>query len=155
MENESDLPEDDGVEVEEDPQDDPADNAAGSKGDDDADDDGKNKAKKKPTAAKAGGGGAKKKYPPKKAGKTATKKKPDDMPRRPLSAYNYFFSEMRTKLLADRADGNDELFRDFMASEGKMEVVPKKNAFFANMGKFVAKRWKSLVRVSLSILREE
>jgi hypothetical protein len=52
---------------------------------------------------------------------------------------------MRTKLLADRAGGNDELFRDFMASEGMVDVTKKKNGFFANMGKFVAKRWKSLV----------
>jgi hypothetical protein len=40
----------------------------------------------KPTAAKAKPTAAKRK------GRKTVKKKPDDMPRRPLSAYNFFFS---------------------------------------------------------------
>jgi len=53
--------------------------------------------------------------------------------------------EMRTKLLADRAAGNDEAFQKFL-DERKEIDGEKKNGFFSNMGKFVAKRWKELVR---------
>ncbi|KAL7564415.1 hypothetical protein ACA910_002733 [Epithemia clementina (nom. ined.)] len=88
----------------------------------------------------------------KKAKKTKTKhktrkvvkKKPGDMPRRPLSAYNYFFSEMRTKLVSDRASGKDEGFKEFLAKQGAGTDGSKKNGFFSSMGKYVAKRWKEL-----------
>ena len=52
---------------------------------------------------------------------------------------------MRTKLLADRAAGNDSAFQKFL-DERKEQDGEKKNGFFSNMGKFVAKRWKELVR---------
>ena len=51
---------------------------------------------------------------------------------------------MRTKLLADRAAGNDEAFQKFLAERREIDGE-KKNGFFSNMGKFVAKRWKELV----------
>ena len=51
---------------------------------------------------------------------------------------------MRTKLLADRAAGNDEAFQKFLAERKEIDGE-KKNGFFSNMGKFVAKRWKELV----------
>ena len=60
---------------------------------------------------------------------------------------------MRTKLLADRAAGNDSAFQKFLA-ERKEQDGEKKNGFFSNMGKFVAKRWKELVgqvRMTLSV----
>lgn len=52
---------------------------------------------------------------------------------------------MRTKLLADRANGKDEAFQTFLAERKELDGE-KKNGFFSNMGKFVAKRWKELVR---------
>mmetsp|Transcript_15426 Transcript_15426/g.29443 ORF Transcript_15426/g.29443 Transcript_15426/m.29443 type:complete len:358 (-) Transcript_15426:134-1207(-) len=90
----------------------------------------------------------------KRKGRKAVKKKPDDMPRRPLSAYNFFFSEMRTKLLADRAAGNDEAFQKFL-NERKEIDGEKKNGFFSNMGKFVAKRWKELTPDELQPYTEQ
>ena len=51
---------------------------------------------------------------------------------------------MRTKLLADRAAGNDDAFQKFLAERKELDGE-KKNGFFSNMGKFVAKRWKELV----------
>jgi hypothetical protein len=51
---------------------------------------------------------------------------------------------MRTTLLADRAKGVDTEFQQFMADREAVDGN-KKNGFFSNMGKFVAKRWKELV----------
>lgn len=51
---------------------------------------------------------------------------------------------MRTKLLADRAAGEDNAFQKFLTEREKADG-DKKNGFFSNMGKFVAKRWKELV----------
>ena len=47
----------------------------------------------KPTVAKA------KPTQTKRKGRKAVKKKPDDMPRRPLSAYNFFFSVSSHQIL--------------------------------------------------------
>ena len=55
---------------------------------------------------------------------------------------------MRSKLLADRAAGNESDFQKFL-EERKEQDGEKKNGFFSNMGKFVAKRWKELVSVMI------
>ena len=54
-------------------------------------------------------------------------KKPADMPRRPLSGYNYFFSEQRSKILEEQSKVKDE-----------------KHDIFTTLGRIVADRWKKL-----------
>ena len=54
-------------------------------------------------------------------------KKPADMPRRPLSGYNYFFSEQRSKILEEQSKVKDE-----------------KRDIFTTLGRIVADRWKKL-----------
>lgn len=88
----------------------------------------------------------KKTIPKHKTRKSATRK-PNDIPRRPLSAYNYFFSEMRAALIAQRDAGNDA--EDSFAIEGPAASAEdfKKHSFFSKMGKMVARRWKELVGI--------
>lgn len=54
-------------------------------------------------------------------------KKPADMPRRPLSGYNYFFSEQKSRILEEQAKKKDE-----------------KQDIFTTLGRIVADRWKKL-----------
>mmetsp|Transcript_16224 Transcript_16224/g.30897 ORF Transcript_16224/g.30897 Transcript_16224/m.30897 type:complete len:408 (+) Transcript_16224:116-1339(+) len=54
-------------------------------------------------------------------------KKPADMPRRPLSGYNYFFSDQRSQILEEQAKVKDE-----------------KRDIFTTLGRIVADRWKKL-----------
>lgn len=58
-------------------------------------------------------------------------KKPKDMPRRPLSAYNIFFREERARILARK--GSD-----------RKDPGVNKESLFSSLGKEVAKRWKDL-----------
>jgi len=82
----------------------------------------------------ASGGDKGKASKPKPAKKGAkAKKKPKDMPRRPLSAYNFFFREERQKLLTQVHVDEKE------AAAGKGNTV-----FFAKIGKMVAERWKDV-----------
>lgn len=74
------------------------------------------------------------KTPPVSAGKrklTAKRsrigKKPADMPRRPLSGYNFFFSEQRTRIMEEQSRVKDE-----------------KRDIFTTLGRIVAERWKKL-----------
>ena len=72
------------------------------------------------------------KTPPISARKTKGKrgrsgKKPADMPRRPLSGYNYFFSDQRSTILEEQSKVKDE-----------------KRDIFTTLGRIVADRWKKL-----------
>lgn len=82
--------------------------------------------------AGGGSGGSSAKTPPVSAGKrkiTAKRsrigKKPADMPRRPLSGYNFFFSEQKTRIMEEQSRVKDE-----------------KRDIFTTLGRIVAERWK-------------
>jgi len=83
--------------------------------------------------------------------KRSTKKKPKDKPKRPLSAYNYFFKEERQKILkivlADDPykveqdpDSADFLTNDMIASLKK----EGNKVSFEHMGKIIGARWKNI-----------
>mmetsp|Transcript_12558 Transcript_12558/g.19125 ORF Transcript_12558/g.19125 Transcript_12558/m.19125 type:complete len:257 (+) Transcript_12558:348-1118(+) len=80
-----------------------------------------------------------------------TKKKPKDKPKRPLSAYNFFFKEERGKILkvldAEEGDdvNNDTESPDYLTEE--MIKRLKKDGgkvSFEEMGKLIGNRWKSI-----------
>lgn len=100
------------------------------------------------TANKEGGrsSNATKPTAKKKARKTPGKsnKKPEDMPRRPLSAYNIFFREQREVILAERNEAKDK-------GDG---VVSSPGDLFSQLGKTVAKRWKELTPTRRKRLEE-
>ena len=58
-------------------------------------------------------------------------KKPKDMPRRPLSAYNFFFREERGRMLA-------------AIEAGETPAATDGASLFSTMGKTIAKKWKAL-----------
>lgn len=85
------------------------------------------------------------------AGKRATRKKPKDKPKRPLSAYNYFFKEEREKILKIlTADDpykveQDPSSQDFLSEQqiGSLRKEGNKVSF-EQMGKIIGARWKNI-----------
>jgi hypothetical protein len=75
-------------------------------------------------------------------------KKPRDMPKRPLSAYNYFFRSERGKFVAEQAEkeaaGAEITVPDATLAEEQGREKAK-SSLFATMGKTIAKRWKEIV----------
>lgn len=61
------------------------------------------------------------------------------MPRRPLSAYNYFFKETRAQVIVEREKQKGQ------SHEGRM----KSTEVFASLGKEVASRWKNVKKEDL------
>ena len=66
------------------------------------------------------------------------RKKPKDMPRRPLSAYNMYFQEERKKTIAKYKQG--EVQDDFCLPPGK----DPSEALFQAVSRTVANRWKTI-----------
>jgi hypothetical protein len=69
-------------------------------------------------------------------------KRPSGTPKRPLSAYNYFFREQRNLMLEERSRQKET------GTLPELPVDPsgnqKKSSLFAMMGKTIAKRWKEI-----------
>ncbi|CAB9521667.1 high mobility group [Seminavis robusta] len=83
--------------------------------------------------------------------KRPTKKKPKDKPKRPLSAYNYFFKEERQKILkyvlaedpsvVENDPNSDDYIDDAMFKRLKKEG---NKVSFDEMGKIIGARWKNI-----------
>jgi len=83
--------------------------------------------------------------------KRPTRKKPKDKPKRPLSAYNFFFKEEREKILKivlaedPKTVENDPESEDFINDEmmGRLKKDGGKVSF-EEMGKLIGQRWKNI-----------
>eukprot|EP00531_Pseudo-nitzschia_arenysensis_P018965 CAMPEP_0116135026 /NCGR_PEP_ID=MMETSP0329-20121206/10972_1 /TAXON_ID=697910 /ORGANISM="Pseudo-nitzschia arenysensis, Strain B593" /LENGTH=323 /DNA_ID=CAMNT_0003629801 /DNA_START=243 /DNA_END=1214 /DNA_ORIENTATION=+ len=83
--------------------------------------------------------------------KRPTKKKPKDKPKRPLSAYNFFFKEEREKIIkvvlaedpsAVKQDPDDDGFLDAETIARLKKEGGKVS--FEEMGKIIGQRWKNI-----------
>ena len=88
---------------------------------------------------------------PASALKRPTRKKPKDKPKRPLSAYNFFFKEEREKILKvvlaedPKEVDNDPESEDYINEEmmGRLKKEGGKVSF-EEMGKLIGQRWKNI-----------
>lgn len=83
--------------------------------------------------------------------KRPSKKKPKDKPKRPLSAYNFFFKEEREKILkivtADEGEKveNDPNSDDYLDEETLSRLRKDGGKVsFEEMGKIIGQRWKNI-----------
>lgn len=92
------------------------------------------------------------------AAKRPTKKKPKDKPKRPLSAYNFFFKEEREKILkvvlgegSNEEKGNVPEADDYIDDDlmGRLKKDGGRVSF-EEMGKLIGVRWKNITQERLS-----
>jgi len=79
-------------------------------------------------------------------GRRQIRRKPKDKPKRPLSAYNYFFKSERQRILSILQRGPEELPPDDLASNQDVTRLrtASKKVSFEEMGKLIGKRWKEM-----------
>jgi len=80
------------------------------------------------------------------ASKKGRKRKPKDKPKRPLSAYNYFFREEREKITRFLLNKDDSyaVENGMDPVETRQRMTENKKVKFEEVGKLIGKRWKSL-----------
>jgi len=89
-----------------------------------------------------------KKSTPSSARKVLKKRKPKDKPKRPLSAYNFFFKEERKKIIntvwyEEGADPND-LIPDLSTEQISKLKKDTGKVSFEEMGKVIGRRWRDI-----------
>jgi len=79
-------------------------------------------------------------------GKKHVRKKPKDKPKRPLSAYNYFFKTERQRILKFLLRNPDDVVPDIVVSpeEEQRLWTGGKKISFEEMGKLIGRRWKNI-----------
>jgi len=80
----------------------------------------------------------------KKKAKQYRAKKPKDMPRRPLSAYNIFFKEERARMLTEISQKTGPGEVGDVGGGASNPPADKKKIGFETMAKTIGKRWKEL-----------
>lgn len=87
-----------------------------------------------------------------------TKKKPKDKPKRPRSAYNYFFQQERQRILAylarDKSAPVEEGAEVVDPDQEKRLIKDTGKVSFEEMGKIIGTRWKNLPNENLSKFTE-
>ena len=85
-------------------------------------------------------------------------RKPKDMPKRPLSAYNLFFADERKKLLAAREAPDDYttgISRDIFSNTSPAPAPQAKKLGFAGLARTVAAKWKTLDPIAKSTYEKQ
>lgn len=90
--------------------------------------------------------------------KRPSKKKPKDKPKRPLSAYNFFFKEEREKILKIVTAEDPETVENTPDSEGYIDPETLSRlrkeggkVSFEEMGKVIGQRWKNITPDKLNV----